>query len=145
MPLEEALDRHSQAMNNLAEAIREGASIATGLSVGGKPATVRATATASKPATAATAPTPAAGQTATAPLAAGEKIIRYEEIKEGFMKVGEVKGNAVAIGLLGEFKSPTGVAIKSGKELLPADYQKFAARLKELLPPAVWATLSLAN
>ena len=161
MSFEECLDRHSEALNNLAAAIREGASIATTLNAGGKPATFRASAQANKPEAAAVAATAtpkaamqaatlqesaagaAAGAAAAAPAAG--RAIRYEEIKEGFLKVGEVKGNAVAIGLLGEFKTEAGTVIKSGKELLAADYHRFSARVKELLPPAIWSTLSLSK
>jgi hypothetical protein len=151
MSIEEALNRHSDALLALAGALKEGQGIlATMNAGGGKTATARA-ATPGKPAAAATGQTAGqAGATTgaasaaspaspTVPAQAGERIIKYEELREAFMKLGEVKGNTVAVGVL------TTMGVKTGKDIPPANYAKFKDEIKKVMPEAVWNTLSLSK
>jgi len=167
MSLEDALNRHADAITLLAESLIRGVTALSGLKAaiptvpaapaekaaeGLAPAAAAApvagrgrrpaAAPAANPAAAAAPGLPPAAAAA-APLTAGAAAapapagIKYEDIRVAFTKLGELKGSQAAIALLAKF------GVKNGKEIPAARYPEFAAAIKAELPPEVAAGLPL--
>ena len=123
MSLEEALNRHATAIENLADALEKISARGT-MSL---PAEVAATQSPRGPGR---SPKAAA---ALAQGANGEdgKPIAYDTVREAVLSLAEKKGHQVAVGLLAEFGA------KNGKDLKPTQYAKALARVTELMGESV--------
>lgn len=130
MSLEEALLKHAESIDRLANALIAGQSIVTSLGKAGEAAAARQTVT-HRPtppvSSSKAAPTDEQIAAATTPSEA-KKSLKYEDIRAAFMRLGELKGTAVSVALLGKF------GVKNGKEIKPERYQEFADSIKEQLP-----------
>ncbi len=124
MSLEEALNRHATAIENLADALEKISARGT-MSL---PAEVAATQSPRGPGR-----PPKAAAAVPAQGANGEdgKPIAYDTVREAVLSLAEKKGHQVAVGLLAEFGA------KNGKDLKPAQYAKALARVNELMGESV--------
>lgn len=149
MSLEEALNAHTAALNHLAEAIRgsvagaaaQQAQMAAGqqlaAAIGSETLSEAATRSgrgrrAAAPASITTNPL-ANGAVTAATTAANATVatIKYDpDIREGVLKVAEVRGHAAAVALLARF------GVKSGKELKVEQYPAVLAAVAQELAAA---------
>ena len=144
MSLEDALNRHADAIALLANTLASGVGTLAALKTGAHPTTPAADAAApgapAQPAAgrgrrpAAAAPTGAAAIITDPPK---PTTIKYEDIRLAFTKLGELKGSQVAIALLAKF------GVKNGKELPASRYPDFAEAIKTELPAEALSGLAL--